>query len=45
MRQRALVLAILQRAVRDTPPARPARLTPRRRFGDRAPHAAPDARR
>lgn len=30
MRQRAVVLAILQRGVRDTPPARPAAVTPRR---------------
>jgi hypothetical protein len=38
MRQRAVVLAILQRSVRDTPPARPAPLTNRRRFGDPAPN-------
>ncbi|HEV7750313.1 MAG TPA: hypothetical protein VGO71_02170 [Baekduia sp.] len=36
MRQRALVLAILQRGVHDTPPALPSRRTPGRRFG----HAA-----
>jgi hypothetical protein len=41
MRQRAVVLAILQRGVRDTPAARPAPLTTRRRFGD----VAPDLRR
>jgi hypothetical protein len=29
MRQRALVLAILQRGVHDTPPAKPDRITPR----------------
>ena len=36
MRQRAVVLAILQRSVRDTPPARPAPLINRRRFTDAA---------
>jgi hypothetical protein len=41
MRQRALVLAILQRGVHDTPPALPAPRNRRRRFGD----GAPDARR
>jgi hypothetical protein len=41
MRQRALVLALLQRGVYDMPPALPARRTPRRRFGD----AVPDGRR
>jgi hypothetical protein len=29
MRQRALVLAILQRGVHETPPAKPDRITPR----------------
>jgi hypothetical protein len=36
MRQRAVVLAILQRSVRDTPPARPAPVVNRRRFTDAA---------
>jgi hypothetical protein len=40
MRQRALVLTILQRGVLDTPPALPPRPTSRRRFG----YAARDAR-
>jgi hypothetical protein len=35
MRQRALVLAILQRGVHDTPRAKPDRLTPRRRVAPR----------
>jgi hypothetical protein len=34
MRQRALVLAILQRGVRDTPPALPSRPPSRRRIRD-----------
>jgi hypothetical protein len=41
MRQRALVLAILQRGVHDTPPALPPRPARRRRFGP----AAPDVHR
>jgi len=36
MRQRAVVLAILQRSVRDTPPALPARPS-LRRFGQTVP--------
>jgi hypothetical protein len=41
MRQRALVLAVLQRGVHDMPPALPARRTPRRRLG----RGTPDANR
>jgi hypothetical protein len=39
MRQRALVLAVLQRGVHDMPAALPARRTPRRRLGGGAPGA------